>query len=126
MRLLLVLLLCASSTMAEPRHWYTDKANLAVIGLSLASSLVASHEVHDCRQRAGIEHCDGGYGPFKAREVVRFGFAGSMAALSIAAHRHRLPEWAIFAAAPIGWNAYIARKNALVTSPCRGTTLKCD
>jgi hypothetical protein len=53
------------------KAWYKDIRVWTVIGISLGASAAATYEAHECRLRNGIAPCDGGYGEFKAREIVR-------------------------------------------------------
>lgn len=80
---------------SEPRHrWYKDWRNWALIGVSVAASGFATHEIHACRQRNDLIHCpDGGYGEFRAREELRLGTSLGMAALSVYGREHWKHGW---------------------------------
>jgi hypothetical protein len=53
-------------------HRVFDKKFLIVTAISVASSVAATYTINRCRQDHGIGPCtDGGYGPFRAREILR-------------------------------------------------------
>jgi len=111
-RLALLFLLLPGLAVAGPRkvvlHVLTDFV------LPAGSSVAATHYIHTCRQQFGIGgHCpDGGYGEFKARESIRFGFSVGMGQLS---HYWRKSEddrfhwdWLLPTAGATTWNTVTA------------------
>jgi hypothetical protein len=53
------------------KAWYKDAAVWVLLGITVATSLAATHEINNCRAQNGVAPCDGGYGEYKAREIVR-------------------------------------------------------
>lgn len=91
-RLALCFLLLASTLDAKP--WYRDWRNWAIIGGSIAASSYATNQIHNCRARNDLIHCpDGGYGEFRARELVRLSTSVSVAALSVYGRQHWTHGW---------------------------------
>ncbi len=89
-----LLLMFPVITRAGPHRWYKDWRNWAVVAGSLATSVYASHEIHDCRARNDLIRCpDGGYGPFKAREELRGGISLGAAVLTIYGREHWPNGW---------------------------------
>lgn len=88
------------------RHWYTDWKNWALIAASLAPAGYATHEIHDCRMRNDLQHCpDGGYGPFRGRESIRWSLSLGMAAMSVYGREHF--HGALLNDAPVAiWGGY--------------------
>jgi hypothetical protein len=106
-----------SLAQAEPKkHWYKDPKVLLVIGAAIASSAVATHEIHDCRAKGRIELCPGGgYGPFPAREGARAGMTFTLAGVSLGMRHNGWKEWVLPSLVATGINTFAAvsaaRKN---------------
>lgn len=94
-KVLILSLILSTNLTAEPKHhWYKDKKNWFLIGVAVASDFYATHEIANCRARNDIQHCpDGGYGPFKGREGIRYGTSAGMVILSIWAREHWHGGW---------------------------------
>jgi hypothetical protein len=115
--LLISLTLQTAAANAEPRHhWYKDKTNWALLAVAVASSLYATHEIHNCRTRNDLIHCpDGGYGEFRAREELRGGTSIGLAFLSIYGREHWRNGWKdellndMPTAAFSSWNVIVGR-----------------
>jgi hypothetical protein len=95
---------------AGPKKVLLKIAEIAVDHvLPAVSSGLATNAVHNCRKRFGVGGgCpDGGYGEFKAREGMRFGFSVGMGELSHGCFASvETKKWSclLIAAAPIALN----------------------
>ena len=133
MRLKVFACLLLFTSIAQASPWYRDKKVWAVIGSSIASSAVATKEAHDCRLRkdAGISFCNGGYGPFAAREVVRMAGALGTDALGLWGRHMGIKEWSALPLGYSGFNVYVAAQQAGIgckagTWPVWGTKYDCQ
>lgn len=119
---LLVLIFLASTAAAQARpvvkHRVFDKKFLAVTALSVGLSVAASFTLARCRHDHGIGPCsDGGYGEFKAREVLRQVQTGFLilptwklkSVEDEEGAKHKF--WWIFEAANAGLNAGVIAEN---------------
>lgn len=97
--------------------WYKDWKVWAVIATSKIASGLATKEAHDCRVRNGPGPCEGGYGPFKAREFVRLGASFGFDIIGIWGRHMGIKEWALF---PVGFAAYntsVAIRQSRISCP---------
>jgi hypothetical protein len=106
---------------AEPRHhWIRDWRNWAIIGLTVGVSAAATHEGHECRLRLDVASCAGGYGPFAAREGVRFTMGAVAAGMTIYAREHHFgKETWVPTIAYTTWATEIAVRQGTMTGPAR-------
>jgi len=100
------------------RHRVFDKKFLLVTAVSVGVSIAATRSLTRCRADHGIGPCtDGGYGEFKAREVLRQGLTGffilpSYKVKSIEDNqgcKHKF--WWVFPVVAIGMNAGVMVQN---------------
>lgn len=77
MRFLFAFFLLASTVEASPRLKLKHVAEIVYnFALPAGTSLLATHEIHKCRQEFGIGPCpQGGYGAFAARQSLTFGLS---------------------------------------------------
>lgn len=103
---------------AVARALFSKKTAVAfVLAAPLAASLVATQEAHECRVRNGVAPCSGGYGPFAAREGLRFGLSLGFGALSAYGHHEGYKEWFIMAGGMAAWNGVDAYRQANKSCP---------
>jgi hypothetical protein len=111
---LLALLLTAGAVEAGPKHVLARIGEVTLNHIApAATSLLATNAIHNCRLRFGVGGgCpDGGYGEFKAREAMRFGFSVGMGEASHGCFASvQTKKWAclFLAAAPITINTVTA------------------
>lgn len=110
-----IVLFLAPTSPAKP--WYKDWRALTVVGISLGSSVAATHEAHACRQRFGPAPCEGGYGEFAAREGLRFGMSAGMSALSLWGRHEGFKEWPVWAAGFGAYSTYVAVHQTTIGCP---------
>lgn len=117
--ILAILLTLGLTAPMQAKPWYKDWKVLTVIGVSLAADAVATHEIHECRLREGVAFCDGGYGEFAAREVVRaVSTAGEDAiALGMRHDGQAFKYWAPVALGLPAYNTYVAYDETLKGCP---------
>lgn len=130
-RFLSILVLCwlalVSTAQAGPKHVLARIGEVTLDHiLPAATSLLATNAIHNCRQRFGIGGgCpDGGYGEFKAREAIRFGFSVGMGEASHGCFASvQTKKWAclFIAAVPVTINTVttIQARNHHATFPVR-------
>jgi hypothetical protein len=101
------------------KAWYKDWKVILGLGISIGASGAATYEAHECRLRVGVAPCDGGYGEFKAREIVRF--AGTVGEDAIAlGMRHQGFAFKYWAPVMFGFPAYntsVAIRQPLISCP---------
>lgn len=121
-RALILLLLLPGAADAKPHHWFKDWKNWAIIGVTIGASAAATHEGHNCRLRLDVASCAGGYGPFAAREGVRFSMGAVAAGMTIYAREHRdtfgKETWIPFAAYTT-WATEVAVRQGTKSGPAR-------
>jgi hypothetical protein len=115
------------------RPWYKDLASLLIAGSSLGASAANTYESHECRMRkdAGIAFCNGGYGPFAARQGINFGTAVLMTGLSLWGRHEGFKEWAAPSLGFTAYNTYEAVHQSQIgcpagTVPVYGTKYNCE
>lgn len=78
-----------SEVAVKKDHWWNHKKNWFYIGAYVGSSLYATRSISSCRARNDIGRCpQGGYGPYPAREGIRWATGGGLLILSIYANEH--------------------------------------
>lgn len=107
---------------SDARPWYRDWKVWTVVGMSIGASAAATHNAHECRLRTDVAFCSGGYGPFAAREGLRFGLAAGLATHAVWGRHQGFKEWPVFALGFAGFNTVVAVKQARV--PERPITLR--
>jgi hypothetical protein len=114
-----VLLSAQAAPAAKSKVWYKDWVTWAVIGFSLGASAAATHFSHECRVKYGVAPCDGGYGEYKAREIVRgVGTLGEDAvALGMRHAGFKFKEWAPVAFGLPAYNTSVAYRQTLKGCP---------
>lgn len=100
---LVLIMVLATAQISEAKPWYKSWKAWTVMGVSLGSSAAATHYSHTCRQQFGPAPCQGGYGPFKAREGLRFGLSAGLTAISLELRHQDDKVWPLI---PIGFAAY--------------------
>jgi hypothetical protein len=131
---LLISLLFAGTLLAEPptKPWYKDWKVWRMIGFTVGSDIARTYEGHKCRERknAGIAFCDGGYGPYAAREAVVDGGGLLLDGIGIWGRHMGIKEYSLFADGFSGYNTYVAYHEASLgckagTWPVWGTKYNC-
>ena len=76
--------LCAGCAEAKPHPRLKHVAEIVYnFGLPAGTSLLATREIHKCRQEFGIGPCpNGGYGEFRTRMALNFGISVGLGTLS--------------------------------------------
>lgn len=121
--------------MVEPlgaKPWYKDLNVWRMIGMTVGSDIARTRQGHECRQRrnAGIAFCEGGYGPFAAREAVMDAGGLVLDGIGIWGRHMGIKEYSMFADGFTGYNTYVAAKQASIgcsagTYPVYGTKYNC-
>jgi hypothetical protein len=129
-KLFFVTAICLWASAANGQPWYRDWKVWTVIGISLGSSIAATHNAHDCRLVNGIAPCDGGYGEFRAREILRFGGSAGIVGVGLWGRHQGFKEWAIPALGFAGYNASVAFRQSRIGCPAEehflyGTKFTC-
>lgn len=91
----------------------------SIYAAPLVTSALATHEGHLCRQRNDVAACSGGYGPFAARESVRFSFSVTTAGMALYGHKARFRDWFVPALGTAAFDGYIAYHEGHVRGPLR-------
>lgn len=100
------------------RQRFFDKKAVFLTVVNVGVSIWATLELNECRKDHGIGPCtDGGYGPFKAREILRQGQTGGLTLISLKIKsiedrnddKHKF--WWTFQAGNIGWNLGVILQN---------------
>lgn len=81
-----------------------NKKVVAVGALTIGSAIVAAEADHDCRRNVGVGPCYGGYGPAKAEEGVRIGFAAFSVAMAAWYKKEFGRGWWVFPVGVAAWN----------------------
>jgi hypothetical protein len=114
---LLLLAMAQGAAAQEHKPWYKDWQAWLVAGASIASSVAMTHEAHACRERFGPAPCSGGYGEFKAREIVRGVTSIGMTAISLWGRHQGFKEWPVPALGFAAYNGIAAYRQTLVGCP---------
>jgi hypothetical protein len=115
--LLSAALLLVTIPEAQAKPWFKEWRVWTAVGISIGSSIAATHAAHECRLRFGPAPCDGGYGPFKAREGMRFVTAAGLSAVGVAGARMGFKETMAPSLAFAGYNLRVAVRQGSVGCP---------
>jgi hypothetical protein len=111
----IILLMLAPACPARP--WYKDWRVWVVTGVSLGASLAMTHTSHECRITFGPAPCDGGYGGYKAREIVRGVGSLGLVGIGLWGRHIGVKEWAVPALGFATYNGIAAYRQTIVGCP---------
>ena len=106
--LTLAILFCNS---VEAKPWYKDPKVWLLAGIQAGTASWQIKASHDCRPRAGIGSCFGGYGERKAMVGFVIGLNAAGFGMSMWWRSEDLPEWSIPGLAATGFNVIDAARN---------------